>query len=550
MTTPAVYSHFMNMESQVICSTLPAELMVEVLENLNYRDLLKCRLVSRWLRDIIDRFDSFQYKISLASAGVSDNPLNTMLKGQKRELLLQHRAKWLSRQAVPKSANTDKRAYPAQEGPAWELVGGVLAQSRDRNTIEFVRLPSILRGIQEETWTVDLPCPHADFTMDPAQDLLVMIEQWDHGQTRTHLHLLTMSTGKPHPRARSSILFIEYSSDVRPRYEIRINGAYIGLLVEVWSESANVHVWDWGSGETQCYIGSEEHRRIASFIFLDNARILLALESDRGPPISIPPRKGPRLEIVGFKHNAARRWVLLFPRLKAGEDLDQLILTCEPGPLYIPPLDEKPPFHVFDVAKKGRSGERVVMFNMSATQSSAIVTVSLLSTKLLNIPLAFAQAKDGISWVEWQQWGPSTVHLDTMSIWEGLWPCVTYGTKAVLLRPNGARNADIVVQDFSQAGTRWEELRQVQEARESLGISENKPALKVFNGHTEDSVLSLSQRMIRALFEEDVETLLPYTQLEIPGRVSQRDQVMLSEDSIVVVKNGRWNAVSFDVYPI
>ncbi len=114
---------------------------------------------------------------------MSDNPLNMMTKGQKRDLLSQHRARWLFRDVKPNRDSPNMNIYASQAGPAWELVGGVLAQSKDRDTIEFVRLPSILRGVQEETRTVDLPCPHVDFTMDPSQDLLVVVEPWEFAQT-------------------------------------------------------------------------------------------------------------------------------------------------------------------------------------------------------------------------------------------------------------------------------------------------------------------------------------------------------------------------------
>ena len=176
-------------------NVLPVELMAEVLEHLNYRDLVGCRLVcrtfchprtkplirllqvSRWMRDLIDHTDSFQYKLSLNIAGMSDNPHDTTLKGRKRELLLRYNAQWLSRE-IADTQSANKTTYRAYEGPAWELVGGVLAQSKNSNSIEFIQLPSMLRGVQEKIWTAQLVVPHADFTMDPAQDLLVTIAPW------------------------------------------------------------------------------------------------------------------------------------------------------------------------------------------------------------------------------------------------------------------------------------------------------------------------------------------------------------------------------------
>ncbi|KAI0086888.1 hypothetical protein BDY19DRAFT_1058433 [Irpex rosettiformis] len=527
------------MESQAgSTSPLPTELMLKVLENLNYRNLLNCRLVSRSFRDTIDHTDSFQYKISLASAGMSDNPLNATSKHRKHELLRQHHAKWSSRskETVLDSEIPGKKTYPVKKtGNRLELVGGVLAQNANGNAIEFVRLPSISRGIQEEIWTVRLPCFHNVFTMDPGQDLLVIVEPRDLAHTITNLYFLSMSTGEPHPDSHSPILAVPaYRFG---RFKVDINGPYIGFFAEQpIPHLSRVYVWNWVTGEAQCCIESADNRRISSYVFLDDTRILLALQQNEiNSPSSrpLPPRSAPRLEIVGFRRNAmVDRWILLFPPLKSGVEFIQLLLSCEPGPLNIPPPSDKPPFHLFDVAESGKSGERVVMFIMSPFQSSTVITTLFLSTKLLNIPLAFPVADDGVSWVEWQQWGPSTVHMDIMPKRSGLWKSITYGTKTISLRScDNDVDTKIVVRDFARGVTRREESCPA-ETHETLGLTSNV------------------SNFIRTIFDEDVKTFLPYTEFEISGRVTLRHKVMLSEDSIVFIEGDMWSTYNIEVYSI
>ncbi|KAI0086892.1 hypothetical protein BDY19DRAFT_907786 [Irpex rosettiformis] len=539
------------MESQAGSpSPLPIELMVEILENLNYRDLLNCRLVSRSFRDTIDHTDSTQYKISLASAGMSDNPLNATSKHRKHELLRQHHVKWSSRSketVLDESEIPGKKTYPVRKtGSKLELVGGVLAQNANGNTIEFVRLPSISRGIQEEIWTVQLPCSHLVFTMDPGQDLLVIVEPRNLAHTiygsgevdiyvtiylvafplrTTDLYFLSMSTGEPYPDSHSPILAVPaYHFG---RFKVDINGPYIGFFAEQpRPHLPRVYVWNWVTGEAQCCIESADNRKISSYVFLDDTRILLALQQNEiNSPSSrpLPPRNAPRLEIVGFRRNAmVDRWILLLPPLKAGVEFVRLLLSCEPGPLNIPPPSDKPPFHLFDVAESGQSGERVVMFIMSPFQNPPAITTSFLSTKLLNIPLAFPAADDGVSWVEWQQWGPSTVHMDIMPNRSGLWQSITYGTKTISLRSyNNDVDAKIVVRDFARGAARREELcpAETHETHETLGLTSD-----------------VSNFIRTRVFDEDVKTFLPYTEFEISGRVTPRDQVMLSEDSVVFIE--------------
>lgn len=68
--------------------------------------------------------------------------------------------------------------YPVTLGEYWELYGGVLAQEDNERKLVFQQLPSAIRGIEAQQW--ELPGTGADihdFSMDPAQDLLVEVEE-------------------------------------------------------------------------------------------------------------------------------------------------------------------------------------------------------------------------------------------------------------------------------------------------------------------------------------------------------------------------------------
>ena len=67
------------------------------------------------------------------------------------------------------------------QGGVWELYGNVLAQAQGERTLHFKQIPSAIRGIQGIEWTIpDVGCKMRDFGMDPAQDLLVVIQHfWD-----------------------------------------------------------------------------------------------------------------------------------------------------------------------------------------------------------------------------------------------------------------------------------------------------------------------------------------------------------------------------------
>jgi hypothetical protein len=61
-------------------------------------------------------------------------------------------------------------------GRVWELYGNVLAQINRGGQFNFMQLPSHYRNVEEHTWSVAYSGPVRDFGMDPAQNLLVVIE--------------------------------------------------------------------------------------------------------------------------------------------------------------------------------------------------------------------------------------------------------------------------------------------------------------------------------------------------------------------------------------
>jgi hypothetical protein len=108
---------------------------------------------------------------------MTDNPLNRLPPANKLTLVAQYDAMRTSSFIAASQKRGERNAYSTLDGPAWELAGGVLALSADRYDISLKQLPAIKRGIVEKTWRLKPEFPHVDFTMDPGQDLLVVVEE-------------------------------------------------------------------------------------------------------------------------------------------------------------------------------------------------------------------------------------------------------------------------------------------------------------------------------------------------------------------------------------
>jgi hypothetical protein len=114
-----------------------------------------------------------QYIIELAVSGQQDGWRDPMATSEDRlNRLRKHRSAW-------KNMTWSREVkIPMNDGGLWALSGGVLSYENQKGELAFHQLPSDIRGIDEKTWTLgpDFGCTIEDFSMDPYQDLLVLVE--------------------------------------------------------------------------------------------------------------------------------------------------------------------------------------------------------------------------------------------------------------------------------------------------------------------------------------------------------------------------------------
>jgi hypothetical protein len=118
---------------------------------------------------VIDDTVALQYRIALYASGMVDGPPGRLTTLERLSLLRSYETSWKN---LDWNAQT---SLPIPDGNLWELYGNVWAHSIGADSIDFVQIPSRLRGIPLRQWTLKLDSPMRDFTMDPSQDLLVTI---------------------------------------------------------------------------------------------------------------------------------------------------------------------------------------------------------------------------------------------------------------------------------------------------------------------------------------------------------------------------------------
>lgn len=124
------------------------------------------------LKGIVDGDTSLQYIIELGAAGMEDGPTSDLAPLARLALLREKQSAWKT--LTWKSEST----YRMMIGEYWELYGGVLAQEEGGRKLVLQQLPSVIRGIEGRQWEIpDVGTDLVEITMDPAQDLLVLVEE-------------------------------------------------------------------------------------------------------------------------------------------------------------------------------------------------------------------------------------------------------------------------------------------------------------------------------------------------------------------------------------
>jgi len=202
-----------------------------------------------------------------------DGPPSPLTAADRIALLKEHNAAWESLRW--KESNN----LPMQQGHVWELSGGVFAQSSSSNLLHFRRLPSQCRNIEEKSWRVALDIDIRDFTMDPGQDLLVVIEKprsplpyvhplsyifpilnllyynSNHSEIvrQIRIHLRSLTTGDKHRLAPQLPLLIHdlnVQEARRMTYTLQVCGNLLGVLFTSHVVPVSgLTVWNWTTGE-------------------------------------------------------------------------------------------------------------------------------------------------------------------------------------------------------------------------------------------------------------------------------------------------------------
>ncbi|KAL4244278.1 hypothetical protein ABKN59_010395 [Abortiporus biennis] len=358
---------------------LPAELLVLILGELDFKNILVCRLLSRYFREIIDQSLVLQYAIELALNAMEDVPYSPIphlripgepsippeySKAEKLQIL--RRRQYLFH--TLREHNYTTRIETSLLEHNYGLCDGVLTEVLPSGRDMMLRiLPSVVQGIKERQWMLKFDFNAGPYVIDLAQDLIIILEIIDNG---VFARPCTTHNGSPHPLAsnkRLPIILPERSPPQDTSSLLLVAEDLFGILCNRYDEdhqriiySFNVINW-----KTGALVLSMLGDRGNSFAFLDSSHVvLLSTGEDKVPimttfagdtseiqypilPSLIVIRCLPDTDSQHSKTTTELGPPIIFSLPLTGDVdniLEHAVLHCDPQPMWTSALN--PPFQV------------------------------------------------------------------------------------------------------------------------------------------------------------------------------------------------------------
>ncbi|KAF8221337.1 hypothetical protein L208DRAFT_1328446 [Tricholoma matsutake] len=231
-------------------TSLPQEVLEEILRNLDCCSLLRACSVCRHLKTIIADSSELQYIIELSLDGMMDSSSSALSHADRLAKLRDRRKAW-------SSLSWKKRSVIQMRGlcHAYELVEGVFVKASGGLNFLASWLPSSTdEGRQIRRGSLEMEA--RDFAIDPGQDLIIFVEEGDPPSLPDEgkfirLLIRTISTHEAHPAAEVDIFQFFIAPDLH--HGVVVSNIIIQIADDILAVffSTGFHrllLWNWKEG--------------------------------------------------------------------------------------------------------------------------------------------------------------------------------------------------------------------------------------------------------------------------------------------------------------
>ncbi|KAI0061915.1 hypothetical protein BV25DRAFT_1900248 [Artomyces pyxidatus] len=380
---------------------LPEDVLLEILGNLDFKDLISCKVACKSLNKAIDDSVALQYNIELGACGMIDGlclhpeGLNSTTGERFTQLRLYDMAwrqlRWTKQETLPHLvgfyvSTTLSRNFCRSDDVLVFLAGGSKALLQ--------RTPSILRGVQEHHFNVSFQnLQYCQALVDYSQNLLIWTDRSQHCH-----YLQTLSTREAHPLACNRGV-------LNTGRAVGLNGICGDYLLEDVVYGVDIHVWNWKTGNpVYQIIRSQPHAMQNPWLFLDLRYIIQKSSGYQGPSND---QESVGLRIIRFRDEesgpedlirpAGQSYIFLLPEFLQHRETK---FSCNVSPWrsaspWAPGYFHTDPAHrVFSVG---------VYYRVDTVQS---LTFHIPAHTFLSCIASLPATVESTVRVPWNQWGP------------------------------------------------------------------------------------------------------------------------------------------------
>ncbi|KAG6908210.1 hypothetical protein DXG01_005682 [Tephrocybe rancida] len=503
---------------------LPPEIILQILCFLDLSELALLQCTSSILCDLIQDSQGLQYRFAAAAAGVEDNAYTSHAAHERIKLLKNREEGWL---------NVDidfEKTIPIISFPSgiYDLTGGIYFRGDwSRRTIHYCRLPS--QPSDAAVWkqiTVDKPLVDIGVSVFEHDLIAILTYTPSPKDPRRHVievALFELSTGKPHPLAKSPVLFVSESSLSQPSILLEIVGEHLVLVLAQHTLEADakdsLRVFEWKTGALKMNV-ERDYRGYHDVVFLSPTILLLPNYHHNTFDIWEIPVGGAPVPTEPYL-------ALALPGLRHGSGLANISCRCEPNPAPSGTPHSPAPFHT-------SPDDAIIVFNihLHTTHMTTAYSLFVHRSALLKacttslpgdaegvihyIPRELAQQRvPGEHVRAWDNWGPQfTRAIDGTDI-PLRWITTTAGQRAIITYEEVDEDGGEIWQYSTLLDFNPLHVEAAAREKESLpGDYEDHEVIR-----------EASTFPVFGLFEP-ITTRLPYLSLEVPVDPAWSDRAM------------------------
>ncbi|KAF9643424.1 hypothetical protein BDM02DRAFT_3273044 [Thelephora ganbajun] len=268
-------------------TTIPIDILEQILLRLPTQDIIKVESINRYFRDLVRDLPTLQHRRELFAIGLIDNPYRPCDLTERRKQCKGYMHKWTNATSVMRSTYELLPTRSSSWGAAKYSGNGLLVSSSLRHKrLAFLHVPPVASRKSVESWTIPpLPFRIMCYAVYPPENVIAVAES---KENLICIHFLSLQDGSPFYVLPSNTIVWELppSANLIGGYEIAITASRIMMHFPYRSEGPlsdgdvwRIVVWDRKTRNVVLDLLSTDEselvKRYPQVVFLDEFRMVV-----------------------------------------------------------------------------------------------------------------------------------------------------------------------------------------------------------------------------------------------------------------------------------